>query len=95
MIRVRYEVTDEGHTLSLQGHAGRADEGEDIVCAAVSVLFMTLCEVTEGENVSSGDYNYYEITCERSETNDAAMSFALCGLGILAEENPENIFIEE
>ena len=95
MIRVRHEVTEEGHVLSLQGHANNDERGKDTVCAAVSILYMTLRESTDGENVSSGDYNYHEITCERSEINDAAFDFAIRGLELLAEEYPENICIEE
>lgn len=42
MTRVEFYKTDLGwHGFKAQGHTGFADHGEDIVCAAVSVLTQT------------------------------------------------------
>ena len=45
MIRVRY--TPEKFRITVEGHAGSAERGRDLVCAAVSTLVLTL-----GENVA-------------------------------------------
>jgi len=44
MIRITYEKSSNRVTVS--GHAGFGEKGEDIVCAAVSALVLTL-----GENI--------------------------------------------
>ena len=42
MIKIEMMDTDEGYSLAASGHAGYAPAGQDIVCAAVSVLAQTL-----------------------------------------------------
>lgn len=42
MIKVEMMDTDKGYSLAVSGHADYAPEGQDIVCAAVSVLVQTL-----------------------------------------------------
>ena len=43
MINVDFTRTDWGLKLRIEGHANYGDEGEDIVCAAVSSIFYALC----------------------------------------------------
>ena len=42
MIKVKMMDTDKGYSLAVSGHADYAPEGQDIVCAVVSVLVQTL-----------------------------------------------------
>ena len=42
MIRVRY--TPDKFRLTVEGHAGSAERGRDLICAAVSTLVLTLAE---------------------------------------------------
>ena len=42
MIKIEMMDTDKGYSLAASGHAGYAPAGQDIVCAAVSVLVQTL-----------------------------------------------------
>lgn len=42
MIRVRY--TPEQFRVTVEGHAGSARKGQDLVCGAVSTLVLTLAE---------------------------------------------------
>lgn len=44
MINIKFENKDDMYKLSVSGHAGYDEKGKDIVCAAVSILFYTLCE---------------------------------------------------
>ena len=41
MINVAY---DGGYSLKIDGHAGQADHGKDVVCAGASVLLYSLAE---------------------------------------------------
>jgi uncharacterized protein YsxB (DUF464 family) len=47
MIKVEMMDTDKGYSLAASGHAGYAPAGQDIVCAAVSVLAQTLANKVE------------------------------------------------
>lgn len=47
MIKIEMMDTDKGYSLAVSGHAGYAPEGQDIVCAAVSVLAQTLANKVE------------------------------------------------
>lgn len=40
MIDIRYNIKD--YTVSIDGHAGSAEKGNDLICAAVSALAHTL-----------------------------------------------------
>lgn len=42
MLYVRYDKKRDVHRLRVKGHAGYARKGEDIVCAACSILAYTL-----------------------------------------------------
>lgn len=44
-------VTAEPERLTVQGHAGFAPRGQDIVCAAVSALMLALCERLQEKNL--------------------------------------------
>lgn len=45
MTKVHFDAKEL--SLTMKGHAGYAEEGKDIVCAAVSILFYTLAEALE------------------------------------------------
>ena len=47
MIKVEMTQTDKGYSAAASGHAGYAPKGQDIVCAAVSVLLQTLANKVE------------------------------------------------
>ena len=46
MIRVRYDRRE--HRVTVSGHAGYAERGEDILCAAASMLLHTLAGAVRG-----------------------------------------------
>lgn len=94
MLNIRHEQTDTENILVCEGHAGDVIAGKNLVCAAASILVMTLCEMIE-EEVASNDYGFAEITCPRSDRNDVAFEFAVLGLELLAEHHPEEVYIEE
>ena len=49
MIKVRLKQSDNGKTLMLtvQGHAGQADIGHDIVCSSASILAYTAAQIVQ------------------------------------------------
>lgn len=44
MIRVRFRQLEGGGWLTVSGHAGAAPRGEDLVCAAASMLVYSLAQ---------------------------------------------------
>jgi uncharacterized protein YsxB (DUF464 family) len=51
MLEVTFEQKDNKLTLKLEGHAGQADVGYDIVCASASILAYTVAQfVKEAES---------------------------------------------
>ena len=44
MLKVTFEQKDNKLTLRLEGHAGQADIGHDIVCASASILAYTVAQ---------------------------------------------------
>ena len=100
MIRAKYRREGSIHVLTLSGHAGYAEHGADIVCAAVSATAYNLLGWLENHSeqlefiqthVGSGGV---EITCEGGE--DAAVAFGLTvtGLEQIAYKYPDNVTMD-
>lgn len=75
--------TPEG--LRIRGHSGYAAPGQDIVCAAVSILTETLAASLPGGSVYLGR-GYADLPCNGPEGE-----FVWRGLCLLAHRYPENI----
>ena len=80
MIKAEYDR--ESMTLCIEGHAGYAPKGRDIVCAAVSALVYTLingcqCRI-EGESI-------------RAEDNPAVFDAVIGGLIMISQKFPKNL----
>ena len=104
MLKVTF--TDKGEKLSLrlEGHAGHAEIGKDIVCSSASILAYTVASfvieaeqrgdlLTEAEiRLDSGDTL---IECEPSEEAYEAVRymylFATIGYSLLAETYPQYV----
>ena len=99
MIQVTF--TEKGKILSLrlEGHAGYAEMGKDIVCASASILAYTLATIIETFgikstiNLGSGD------TTIECEVNDHQMmdvirdsfNYAQVGYALLAQDYPQYV----
>jgi len=94
MIEVRY---DRHHgRLQLQGHAGSAPKGEDLVCAAVSALCCTLAENLRKREDTQVllEPGYARFQCRRANKQTRLLLDAFyLGLAALASQHPENIGI--
>lgn len=91
MIRVRLEP----HRLRVQGHAGTAPKGEDLVCAACSALvYATAQRLNELEKPTGqlleGDVDL-RWTGDRSET----LAVLRAGVKLLERDYPQAIHFEE
>lgn len=95
-----------GYEVKAEGHAGAGEYGQDIVCAAVSVLLQTLAnEVTEAARagllavgvVAHGDgWMKVEMTPtdQTQDMADAWVELVRDGIDALAESYPENVELE-
>lgn len=52
MLKVTFEQKDNKLTLRLEGHAGQADIGHDIVCASCSILAYTVAQFVKEADTS-------------------------------------------
>ena len=95
-----------GYEVKAEGHAGAGEYGQDIVCAAVSVLLQTLAnEVTEAARVgllavgvvAHGDgWMKVEMTPtdQTQDMADAWVELVQDGIDALAESYPKNVELE-
>ena len=100
MTRILYEPA--ALRLSMRGHAAAGPKGGDLVCAALSMLMLTLvARMREREEETlpavSQAPGHFMICC-RPEEGDAALcreSFdtVFAGLALLAEHEPEHVSV--
>lgn len=105
MIKIIYKADPEGGKLTMraEGHAGYAPAGQDIVCAAVSVLAQTLANKVEAAArsgrlltscVQHGE-TFVVQALPKPGPNDLMVAswfdFVEEGLRALAEEHPDNV----
>ena len=97
MITVNYSFEEETHELSIRGHAGYSDCGNDIVCAAVSAIAYTLLGMLENNSDHIDSLDTIEnvgdvsIFCEGDEKIANAFEMAIIGLAQIANQYPDNI----
>lgn len=91
----------ERHRVDVEGHAGYAPHGQDIVCAGVSTLFYTLVRAlrevgAEGFHVrESGDGQVISVECAPIQANsvaiDAIFMAIMQGFQMVADSFPEYV----
>ena len=98
MIQVIYNEVGDEMILRAEGHAGYAEKGKDIVCAAVSVLMQTLAYSVDAGNtgntfeLSDGkNGNRLTVQAPMSVLNRDKFDLVVEGLSRLAENYPENV----
>lgn len=87
--------------LSIEGHAGYAEKGADIVCAAVSILFYTLAESLETsgyltkplkKTVKEGKSSLKATANEAYRANTELIFWTILnGMNLLSLDYPENV----
>lgn len=101
MTKITYIKQDDYLHLKVDGHAGYAEKGADIVCAAISALCCTLASRV-AEVTSIGQYDIHidkdngrmSIICRGQKAMDA-FETVLPGLKQAAVAFPENVSIED
>lgn len=100
MICIEYRVGDHEHDLSILGHAGYSDAGNDIVCAGVSAIAYTLLGFLENHRddiayisaqPKSGDFR---VRCKGTDKVDTAFDMAIIGLQQIAMKYPKHVTID-
>ena len=89
MIQVTYNEVGDEMILRAEGHAGYAEKGKDIVCAAVSVLMQTLAYSVGKWMIDDGDG--IEVQAHQSCDNMAKFELVTDGLILLEKQYPENV----
>lgn len=108
MIKVRFNETKTGFiSLSIKGHAGAAEVGQDIVCASASILAYTVAQLVK----DYGNLNMLKkkptimmkkgsttVTCspKKEYYDEVKHSFYVVqtGLNLLAHNYPQYVVLE-
>lgn len=85
--------------LSIQGHAGYAEAGKDIVCAAVSAITYTLLQAVFDAGIRPDKFreeagNFY-VSAKLDDRTKIAAQALLRGYERIAAAYPENIFVKK
>jgi uncharacterized protein YsxB (DUF464 family) len=96
MIRVKHY--NDGMTI--EGHAGYAEAGQDIVCAGVSAIVQTLIQSVEDLTAELIEYTmqpgFVEVRfLTLSDEGRVLLDSALIGLQMIAEAHPHHVAIEK
>lgn len=108
MIKARFNETKTGNiSLSIKGHAGAAEVGQDIVCASASILAYTVAQLVKDYSASDMlkkkptimlKKGSSTVTCSpKNEYYDEVKhSFyvVLTGLSLLAHNYPQYVVLE-
>ena len=89
-------IAKEPYGITVTGHAGAGKPGEDIVCAAVSILLNVLAELLADENSADLQVRMEPGDAEilhRGISYEGSMAYNYFGTGInkLCEEYPQYI----
>lgn len=105
MIKAEIGYCDRSYTVSIEGHAGYAPKGQDIVCAGVSALtsaflesliLITNRDYTDGVLIETGD-GLFQCVIRRikdEQTNDIVKSLVFMlerGLDLIERQYPDYI----
>ena len=100
MVKAKYRVEDNIHTLTVLGHANYAEYGKDIVCAGISSIVQALIGWIEDNyykvNCISVDPKEGEviISCEGGSEISAVFQMASIGLRQIADCYPDHMQID-
>lgn len=95
MIKVTRQNCGSVRSIGMTGHAGYAEEGKDIVCAAASILLFTLIEHLERTGIPYSSYAEkgsagVAVTDPDRKANEV-FDVIETGYILLAEKYPEHV----
>ena len=105
MLKVTFNEENNKLTLELEGHAGQAEEGQDIVCSSCSILAYTVAQIVrdyefdgklKSEPVIKLQKGHSIISCEPKKKSYAELQYAYCvaKVGYLLLENNYPQYVE-
>ena len=91
-------INHHSNGITMSGHAGYAEPGQDIVCAGVSALVQTLIQSLEELTQDKIQYSMQPGTVDiefgnLSEQAQLLVDSFFIGLRLIADEYPENVAI--
>lgn len=101
------KATINTNRIKLEGHAGYAEAGKDIVCAAVTGIWYALRTKLEKEQEKGNlklekeelpgylDIRIEQVAVSNEKMVDEVIDTALCGFEEIAEYYPENLFVKK
>lgn len=93
MTRIKTKYMGERMLITMSGHAGY-NPGNDIVCAAESILMRTLLEVLDGASARYEEKEaYIEIEAPVNPANILIWDTIRTGYKLLEKEYPKNVKI--
>lgn len=98
MIVVTYEKSRESCSLRVEGHAGYAARGSDIVCAAASILFYTLANHLSARKEAEAQVtkrNGDAFLTAKGEEAEKDLALILTGFFLLQESYPEHVRVQK
>ena len=107
MITVKFYKKGEGIHMTMKGHAQTAPYGQDLVCAAATMLAYTVAQVVQFMDDQGKLKKKPKISIREGNVaivatpNDADYAEALhafwvaqCGIDVLAHNHPQNVKLE-
>ena len=89
---IQIRIIDRGNEeveIRIRGHADYSPRGSDIVCSAVSALYISLCKSTKGKEDVFGDERRLIVK------KGGELNMAICGFDLIAKDYPENVTLEK
>lgn len=92
MITVWTDITDQELRIGMAGHAGFAEHGQDIVCAAASMLVQAIAGTARLEGTLITDdtaYGRQLVRIRRTERSEAQLAMYRVGMLMLQDAYPD------
>lgn len=94
------DIKRHSNGITIEGHAGYAPEGQDIVCAAVSILAQTLIQSVEELTADTIEYVIQPGTVDIKHGNLSTNAQLLVdsffvGCQMIANTYPDNVRVSE
>lgn len=95
MIQIQIKAGHRHIAIDVSGHANAAPKGEDVICAGVSALVLTLAEALPRAGAPDYTCSLADgkacIECRRTDATEPVFNTVVCGLDLLAKTYPQYI----
>ena len=91
MTTIKYNISPGICYCEMSGHANSGKCGEDVVCAALSIL-MRLFSNLDNYTEETGD-GFYSVECKGTLHNINVFAIVCSGFEMMAEQDPEHEYL--